>query len=54
MFTGEYLLTAMPADSFKAYLEENPRMMGVLFMMMLLLSQAGNATAAAVYTYSGP
>lgn len=42
------------ANSLKAHLEENPRMMGVLFMMMLLLSQAGNAAAGAVCTYSGP
>lgn len=51
---GEYLLIAMTADGLKAYLEENPRMMGVLFMMLLLLGQAGNAAAAGVYTYSGP
>lgn len=49
-----YLPIAMTADSFKAYLEENPRMMGVLFMMVLLLGQAGNAAAGAVCTYSGP
>ena len=44
----------MSADSFKAYLEENPRMMGVLFMMVLLLSQAGNAAAGMCAVYSGP
>lgn len=44
----------MSADSIKAYLEENPRMMGVMFMMVLLLSQAGNAAAGMAYTYSGP
>jgi hypothetical protein len=44
----------MSVDNIKAYLEENPRMMGVLFMMMLLLSQAGSAAAGMAYTYSGP
>ena len=28
------------------YLAENPRMIGVLFAMFLLLSQAGNAAAS--------
>jgi len=28
-----------------SYLAENPRMMGVLFTMLLLLSQAGSAVA---------
>lgn len=44
----------MSSDSINTYLEENPRMMGVLFMMVLLLSQAGNAAAGMVATYSGP
>lgn len=44
----------MSADSTKAYLEANPRMMGVLFMMVLLLSQAGNAAAGMVATCAGP
>lgn len=44
----------MSADSIKAHLAENPRMMGVLFMMVLLLGQAGNAAAGMCYTYSGP
>lgn len=44
----------MSADSIKAYLESNPRMMGVLFMMVLLLSQAGNAAAGMAYSYAGP
>jgi hypothetical protein len=33
-------------SSIKAYLAENPRMIGVLFAMLLLLSQAGNVAAA--------
>ena len=44
----------MSADSIKSYLGENPRMMGVLFMMVLLLSQAGNAAAGMCYSYAGP
>jgi hypothetical protein len=41
-------------DDIAAYLRDNPRMTGVLFTMMLLLSQAGNAAAAAGYTNGGP
>jgi hypothetical protein len=37
-----------------SYLKENPRMMGVLFSLMLLLSQAGNVAANAASTTSGP
>ena len=36
------------------YLEANPRMIGVLFTMILLLTQAGNASAAAGCTIVGP
>jgi hypothetical protein len=36
------------------YLAENPRMMGVLFTMMLLLSQAGNAAGALATSTYGP
>lgn len=36
------------------YLAENPRMMGVLFTMVLLLSQAGNAAGNLFATTSGP
>ena len=36
------------------YLEENPRMLGVLFAMALTLSQAGNAAAGVVCTTGGP
>ena len=36
-----------------AYLAENPRMIGVLFTMFLLLSQAGNAAAANI-AIAGP
>ena len=43
------------ADSKMAdYLAEHPRMIGVLFTMMLLLTQAGNAMAGSGYTVSGP
>ncbi len=31
----------------RTYLENHPRMIGVLFTLMLMLSQAGNAMAAA-------
>jgi hypothetical protein len=36
------------------YLAENPRMMGVLFTMLLILSQAGNAAGAMMRTTGGP
>ncbi|WP_224448686.1 DUF7503 family protein [Haloprofundus salilacus] len=36
------------------YLANNPRMIGVVFTLMLLLSQAGNAAAAAGGWVSGP
>ena len=43
------------ADSdIASYLAEHPRMIGVLFTMMLLLTQAGNVAAGAGYTVSGP
>lgn len=44
----------MNSEPIKSYLEANPRMMGVLFMMVLLLGQAGNAAAGISCTYSGP
>lgn len=37
-----------------AYLAEHPRMIGTLFMLVLLLTQAGNAAAAASSTQVGP
>ncbi len=43
----------MSDDSTKAYLAEHPRMTGVLFTLLLLLSQAGNA-AASNLTVAGP
>jgi len=36
----------------KSFLADNPKMMGVLFTMLLFLSQAGSAAAA--MTSSGP
>lgn len=36
----------MSESTMKSYLAENPRMIGVLFTIMLLLSQAGTAVAA--------
>jgi len=41
-------------ESVTAYLAENPRMIGVLFTIMLMLAQAGNVTAACAATTSGP
>ncbi|WP_269844155.1 DUF7503 family protein [Halegenticoccus soli] len=37
-----------------SYLAENPRMIGVLFAMVLLLSQAGSAVAGYATVCAGP
>lgn len=36
------------------YLKNHPRMMGALFTLLLLLSQAGSAVAGNAHTISGP
>lgn len=38
----------------KAWLAKHPRMMGVLFVLILALSQVGNVAAAANGTTIGP
>ena len=38
----------------KAYLADNPKMMGALFTMLLFLSQAGSVMASNVGDISGP
>lgn len=40
-------------STISSYLAEHPRMIGVLFMLVLLLTQAG-AAAAGVTSYPGP
>ncbi|WP_416839458.1 hypothetical protein [Haloferax sp. DFSO52] len=37
-----------------SYLRQNPRMMGVLFTLTLLLSQAGSVAAGNTYVITGP
>jgi hypothetical protein len=37
-----------------SYVRDNPRMMGALFTIVLLLSQAGNALANNASTTAGP
>jgi hypothetical protein len=44
----------MSDSTLKTYLAENPRMTGVLFTIMLLLSQAGGAAAAVGGANPGP
>ena len=44
----------MSENTVSEFLAENPRMMGVVFTMLLLLSQAGNSAAANMLTVSGP
>lgn len=40
--------------SMKTYLADHPRMIGVLFTMMLLISQAGTVAAGAGSGFKGP
>ncbi|WP_449404313.1 DUF7503 family protein [Halalkalicoccus subterraneus] len=44
----------MSDDTIKTYLANHPRMTGVLFTMLLLLTQAGNAAAGSNLTVAGP
>lgn len=41
-------------DDLKAYFESHPRMIGALFTVMLLLSQAGTVAAGAMSSNPGP
>ncbi|KPN30673.1 hypothetical protein SY89_01409 [Halolamina pelagica] len=41
-------------SEFKSFLADNPKMMGVLFTMLLFLSQAGSVAASAANTVAGP
>lgn len=41
-------------SSMTAYLAENPKMIGVLFTIFMLLTQAGNAAGAAATVTGGP
>lgn len=40
--------------SMKDYLAENPKMVGALFTIFMLLTQAGNAAGAAATVTKGP
>lgn len=42
------------SSSMAAYLAEHPKMIGVLFTMMILLSQAGSVVAGGAGTTVGP
>ena len=44
----------MSESTLRTYLAENPRMTGVLFTMLLLLTQATNASAGWASSCSGP
>ena len=41
-------------DDVKDYLAQHPRMLGVLFALLLALSQAGTVAAGSTNTYPGP
>lgn len=45
---------AMSETDMKSYLAENPRMIGVLFTLFVLLSQAGSAAAGMGGSFNGP
>lgn len=44
----------MSDNSVTEYLKQNPKMMGGLFTLLLLLTQAGNVAAANCGAHSGP
>lgn len=44
----------MSNETIKTYLANHPRMTGVLFTALLLLTQAGNAAAGNHVTVAGP
>ncbi|WP_302928043.1 DUF7503 family protein [Natronocalculus amylovorans] len=44
----------MSESTMKSYLADHPRMIGAVFMMLLLLTQAGNAAAGPITIISGP
>jgi len=46
--------TVMSDESLTTYLTANPRMIGVLFTLLVLRTQAGGAAAANMATVSGP
>ncbi|MFC7046462.1 hypothetical protein ACFQH6_14550 [Halobacteriaceae archaeon GCM10025711] len=44
----------MSEENISSYLAENPRMIGVLFTLFLLMSQAGSVAAANMGVTGGP
>lgn len=42
------------SESVTDYLKEHPRMLGVTFMVLMILSQAGNAAGAIAGANAGP
>ena len=46
--------TVMSDTTVSTYIAEHPKMAGVLFTVLLLLSQAGSASAGATSTLVGP
>ena len=44
----------MSESAIAAYIAENPKKAGVLFTILLLLTQAGTTTAAYAKTVAGP
>lgn len=44
----------MTQTNFPTYVAEHPKMIGAVFTLLLLLTQAGSALGAACMNYSGP
>lgn len=51
---GGDVRSAMYESTVADYLAEHPKMTGVLFTVLLLLTQSGTAAAGAARVYAGP
>jgi len=49
-----YLAMSQAQDAVRSYLEENPKMIGVLFTILLLLAEAGQVAGAGMSSTAGP
>ena len=51
---SSYVMSETDTNAFAQYLADHPRMMGVLFTALLLLSQAGSVAAGNNVAINGP
>lgn len=54
IYLGGFVPNAMYESTVADYLAEHPKMTGVLFTVLLLLTQSGTAAAGAAQVYIGP